>query len=379
MRRIPSFSSVPGQRPVLIFHSPDDYWHKPAQPPDEAWLECFGPARHQHPASRARRAACGSLPYGLHRRAPARTAQLGRGRHQSRASAWSAAFRPRRQDALRAGLPAGSQPDRRPRPAGRPGTPFWPAPRSTRSTSPTWPPVACAKWRPPITPSLLSTKVARCCTTRCCSAVAPDESRSLLIDAGGAFRGYASDITRTFTRDQAATSPHSWQGHGRNSSCSSAPRVRAGVDWRDIHLQSYRLIAGSLLVPMPTLSAVSADEAVDSALVSVFYPHGIGHLLGLQVHDVAGLHEATKTAAARFRARRRSPLSSVDARAAGRLGHHDGTRPLFHRTALLAAGAQQRPGREASIGTRVEHALRRLRWRAYRRQPRHDGRRVAKT
>jgi Xaa-Pro dipeptidase len=32
-----------------------------------------------------------------------------------------------------------------------------------------------------------------------------------------------------------------------------------------------------------------ADEAMETGLSSVFFPHGLGHLLGLQVHDVAGL------------------------------------------------------------------------------------------
>jgi Xaa-Pro dipeptidase len=34
---------------------------------------------------------------------------------------------------------------------------------------------------------------------------------------------------------------------------------------------------------------VSAEEAVETGLSSVFYPHGLGHFLGLQTHDVAGL------------------------------------------------------------------------------------------
>jgi Xaa-Pro dipeptidase len=34
---------------------------------------------------------------------------------------------------------------------------------------------------------------------------------------------------------------------------------------------------------------LGGDEALDAGLTSVFFPHGIGHLLGLQVHDVGGV------------------------------------------------------------------------------------------
>jgi Xaa-Pro dipeptidase len=63
--------------------------------------------------------------------------------------------------------------------------------------------------------------------------------------------------------------------------------VRAGVDYRDLHLQAHHRIA-SLLAEFDVIT-VSADEAVDSGLSAVFYPHGLGHFLGLQTHDVAGL------------------------------------------------------------------------------------------
>jgi Xaa-Pro dipeptidase len=63
--------------------------------------------------------------------------------------------------------------------------------------------------------------------------------------------------------------------------------VRSGTDYRDLHLLAHRLIGG--LLDEAGLIDCSAESAVEAGVTSVFFPHGIGHLLGLQVHDVAGL------------------------------------------------------------------------------------------
>ena len=64
-------------------------------------------------------------------------------------------------------------------------------------------------------------------------------------------------------------------------------QMRQGVDYRDVHIEAHRLIAGVLKVA--GLINVQADTAVESGLSSVFFPHGLGHYIGLQTHDVAGL------------------------------------------------------------------------------------------
>jgi Xaa-Pro dipeptidase len=69
----------------------------------------------------------------------------------------------------------------------------------------------------------------------------------------------------------------------QQSLCAS---VHAGTDWRDIHLSAHHLTAE--LLHEADITRCDADEAVDTGLSSVFLPHGIGHLLGLQVHDVGG-------------------------------------------------------------------------------------------
>jgi Xaa-Pro dipeptidase len=113
---------------------------------------------------------------------------------------------------------------------------------------------------------------------------APAKTRSLLIDAGAEFAGYASDITRTHSHHDAEFAALIQRFD--ELQLGLCARVRAGIDWRDIHQASYRAIS-EFLRDADVIRA-SADEAVETALTGVFYPHGIGHYLGLQVHDVGG-------------------------------------------------------------------------------------------
>lgn len=112
----------------------------------------------------------------------------------------------------------------------------------------------------------------------------PAERHSLLIDAAAEFAGYASDITRTHSngdRDFAALIER--MDRVQQSLCSG---VKAGVDWRDVHLQAHRLIAEVLRAA--EIVTCGTEEAVATGVTSVFFPHGLGHLLGLEVHDVGG-------------------------------------------------------------------------------------------
>jgi Xaa-Pro dipeptidase len=109
--------------------------------------------------------------------------------------------------------------------------------------------------------------------------------RSFLIDAGAQFRGYACDITRTWAgRDGEFADLVRAMDDLQRGLCDM---VRAGRDYRELHLEAHRAI-GSLLRDAGLVDC-DADTAVAERVTSVFFPHGIGHLLGLQVHDVAGL------------------------------------------------------------------------------------------
>ena len=113
----------------------------------------------------------------------------------------------------------------------------------------------------------------------------PSLSRSFLIDAGAQYRGYAADITRSY-----AAAPGRFadlieaMDRAQLALCAE---IIADRDFRDVHLTAHRLLGDVLheagLITLPGV------EALDCGLTKVFFPHGIGHLLGLQVHDVGGV------------------------------------------------------------------------------------------
>ena len=113
----------------------------------------------------------------------------------------------------------------------------------------------------------------------------PKPVRSFLIDAGASHGGYACDITRTYATDTGSEFQALVDAVdvAQRAMCA---QVRAGVDYRQLHLDAHLALAGVLRDF--GIVKVSPEEALATGVSSAFFPHGIGHGIGLQVHDVAG-------------------------------------------------------------------------------------------
>lgn len=112
----------------------------------------------------------------------------------------------------------------------------------------------------------------------------PPERHSFLIDAGASFNGYASDITRTYSakKDEFQSLIDALED-AQQEICGE---VKIGLDYRELHIGTHRKVA-KILAEFGFVK-LSAEEIFDKAITSTFFPHGLGHFIGLQVHDVAG-------------------------------------------------------------------------------------------
>jgi len=110
---------------------------------------------------------------------------------------------------------------------------------------------------------------------------------NLLLDAGAEWNCYAADITRTFPINGKFTK----ESRGiydivlkMQRDCTGV--LKDGVLWDDVHLLAHKVAIDGLLA----LGILKGDkEEILRARTSVaFFPHGLGHYLGMDTHDTGG-------------------------------------------------------------------------------------------
>jgi len=117
------------------------------------------------------------------------------------------------------------------------------------------------------------------------------EGRLLVNDSGAESEmHYASDITRTFPVGGKFTERqkeiYEIVLKAQETAISS---IKPGIKYREIHLKISKIIASGL----KDLGLIKGDieDAVREGVHAMFFPHGLGHLIGLDVHDMEDLGE----------------------------------------------------------------------------------------
>lgn len=109
----------------------------------------------------------------------------------------------------------------------------------------------------------------------------------ILIDSGPQLDRYVIDVTRTYV----AGKPNSFQRDlyqgVLHAESRAIDRCRPGMEWKDIHFAAAVDLMGGLV----TMGLMKGDPTslVEQEAHMLFFPHGIGHMLGLGVRDASGL------------------------------------------------------------------------------------------
>lgn len=109
----------------------------------------------------------------------------------------------------------------------------------------------------------------------------------VLFDAGAEVRFYVSDVSRTFPVGGSFTPEHAeWHAVVHAAQRRAIELCTVGTEWLDIH-RAAGVVLADALVEFGLLRG-APEDLVDSGAVRMFFPHGIGHLVGLGVRDAYG-------------------------------------------------------------------------------------------
>jgi Xaa-Pro aminopeptidase len=123
----------------------------------------------------------------------------------------------------------------------------------------------------------------------------------LLVDAGAETAGgWAGDVTRTWpVGGQYSTTQRELYQLVLTAEKAGIAAIRPGVRYLDLHGIAAKVMAEGL-VSLGILVG-DPDELVSDGVVALFFPHGVGHLIGLDVHDLEDLGDRATYAPGRIR------------------------------------------------------------------------------
>lgn len=273
-------SYTPGKRPMLIYHQPQDFWHLPPADPQGDWVEHFDihiirspteAAEHLPPPSRA--AILGEQDAGVADFLPNNPSAVIDHLH------WFRSYKtPYEIERMRLASSRAARGHIAAETAFREGASEAAIHRAYLAAT------AHSEADLPYSSIVALNTHAAVLHYQVQDQTAPVHSQSFLIDAGASADGYASDITRS---------------HGDGDPVFEAlitavdqvqrdlvAKVRPGQNYAALHIESHLRLAGVLrdlgIVDM------SPEAMLEHGVSAAFFPHGLGHPIGLQVHDVAG-------------------------------------------------------------------------------------------
>ncbi|ETN37937.1 uncharacterized protein HMPREF1541_07560 [Cyphellophora europaea CBS 101466] len=110
---------------------------------------------------------------------------------------------------------------------------------------------------------------------------------NVLLDAGAEYDCYCADITRTFPLSGTFT-PESQTIYDlvKEMQESCFDMLYAGMNWEDVHENAHKVAIKGLL--KAGILKGSEQELLEKRISTAFFPHGLGHYLGMDTHDTGG-------------------------------------------------------------------------------------------
>jgi len=114
----------------------------------------------------------------------------------------------------------------------------------------------------------------------------------ILIDAGAQLDRYVIDVTRTYVAGKPSGFQRDMYQVVLGAQQRAIDKCRPGAEWKDLHFAT----AVDMMGGLAAMGVLKGDplSLVEQDVHTLFYPHGLGHMVGLGVRDASGLEPGRK-------------------------------------------------------------------------------------